>query len=285
VRLLPISEILADARKNSYAVGAFNVLNMEMIQAVVRAAEAEKSPVIIQVYYDDLNFAGGAYISAINKVAAEPASIPVALQLDHGQSFEQALSCMNCGFSSVMIDLSSLDFQENVFSTRKVVQEAHSRGISVEAELGKIFGGEEPIEKRNSSLTDPDLAVRFVDETGVDALAVSVGTAHGLYSSKPFVNFDLLRKLVQSVQVPIVVHGGSDTPNEDIVNMIRLGVTKINVGTDLMLAFKNGLKEALNRQSRDSHIRDVLDYARTKMETLVRKKIKLLNKIRTNGSY
>lgn len=280
MKLVPITELLADARKNHYAIGAFNVVNMETVQAVARAAEAEKTPVIIQIWHGDMAHAGGRYISAITKAAAESFSIPLALNLDHGQSYEQVVECINWGFSAVMIDLASNDFYENIKSTRKVVEFAHAKGVSVEAELGQIFDAQSPVSQRNSALTDPDQAVEFVAKTGVDALAVSIGTAHGMYSSKPVIDFELLEKLVQMVKIPIVVHGGSNNPDEDIVNMVRLGVAKINIGTDLMNAFTQGMRESL--ASGDPAPRDILGHARECVEAVTRKKIRLLNTLRSD---
>lgn len=281
--LVPIKDMLLEARERQYAVGAFNVVNLETLQAVVRAAEAERTPVIVQVWHGDLAHAGGAYISAIAKAAAQEASIPVALQLDHGQSFEQAMACIEWGFSSVMIDLSSSDFDENVASTRRVVEAAHAKGVSVEAELGKIYSGDASVAVRNSSLTDPALAAEFVEATGIDALAASIGTAHGLYSSRPVIDFARLEKLVQLVPVPIVVHGGSDTPAEDLLRMVRIGVAKVNVGTDLMNAFNKGLAEALASGGQALPPREVLGHARACVEEVVREKIRLLNSLRKDA--
>ncbi|MGE5572755.1 MAG: class II fructose-bisphosphate aldolase [Bacteroidota bacterium] len=256
------------------------MVNLETLQAVVRAAEAERTPVIVQVWHGDLAHAGGAYISAMAQAAAQEASIPVALQLDHGQRFEQAMACIEWGFSSVMIDLSSADFDENVASTRRVVEVAHAKGVSVEAELGKIYGGDASVAVRNSALTDPELAAEFAQATGIDALAASIGTAHGLYSSRPVIDFGRLEKLVRLVQVPIVVHGGSDTPTEDVLRMIKTGVAKVNVGTDLMNAFNKGLAEALTGGEQDLPPRDVLGHARACVEKVVREKIRLFSSLR-----
>lgn len=278
--LVSITELLADARKHQYAVGAFNVLNLETLQAVVTAAEAEKSAVIVQVWHGDLEHAGLPYISALAKAAAESLSIPIALQLDHGQSYEQALACIHAGFSSVMIDLASSDFQENVKWTRRVVEGAHANKVTVEAELGQIFGGQASVEKRNTGLTDPELAAQFVKETGVDALAVAVGTAHGLYAAAPVIDYARLEKIVNLLNIPIVVHGGSHTPDEDILRMIKLGIAKVNIGTELMLAFKNGLRDCFADEKSDRSIRDILGYARECTHNVIRQKIRLLNTLR-----
>ena len=284
MKLLQITELLANAKKNHYAVGAFNVINLEMVQAIVKAAEIEKSPIILQVYHGDLEYIGGPYIAAIAKVAAESVSIPVALQLDHGQNLDQIISCINWGFSSIMIDLSSSDFQENVIHTKDVVKEAHAKGVTVEAELGMIFSGRTTVDEQKSSLTNPDLAANFVDVTNIDALAVSVGTAHGEYTFGPDINFDLLEKLVEIVPVPIVIHGGSFIPDKDIIKMIKIGVAKVNIGTEIMMGFIRGLKNVLVDEDQEITVRKVLSYAKAHVEKIVRKKIRLLNTLRTNNS-
>jgi ketose-bisphosphate aldolase len=268
--------MLDDARKNHYAVGAFNIINLETLRAVVNAAEAENMPVILQIWYGDLYHPGAPFVGAMAQTAAATSSVPLGLQLDHGQSLEQVRTCIECGFSSVMIDCSSTEFFENIIMTKKIVEEAHARGITVEAELGKIFGGSEPVEVQTSALTDPDLALRFVKETGIDALAVSVGTAHGFYAAKPDIRMDLLKKLIHLLPVPIVVHGGSGIPDIKITEMVKLGITKLNVGTDLMATFKNSLKEILIEKE-SLNIRDVLEYAQKQVEKTVRKYIRLLN--------
>jgi ketose-bisphosphate aldolase len=278
--LVSITEMLADARKNRYAVGAFNTLNLEMVHAIVRAAESEATPVIVQVWHGDLELLGGRYIGAIARIAAESASVPIALQLDHGQTEEQVRSCIDWGFTSVMIDLSSSSFEDNLNQTREIVKLAHARGVSVEAELGRIFSGEYTVERQKSSLTDLDLAGKFALETRVDALAVSVGTAHGAYSYGPDIDFDLLRRIIEKADVPIVVHGGSFTAPNDIIRMIELGVAKINIGTELMLAFVNGVRDKLSEQNSTS-ARQALVYARDRVRNLVQEKIRLLNTLRT----
>ena len=279
MKLVKLNTILDDAVKNHYAVGAFNIINLETLRAVVNAAEAEKSPVILQIWHGDLLHTGVHFVSAMAQTAATLSSVPIVLQLDHGQSLEQALICMECGFPSIMIDFSLLDYSDNVKTTKKVVEEAHARGVTVEAELGKIYGGNDPVEVQTSSLTDPELAKRYVEETGIDALAVSIGTAHGFYSAKPDIRFSLLEKLIKNLPVPIVVHGGSDIPDEQIAKMVELGIAKLNVGTDLMTAFMNGLREKLVENEKNV-IRDVLGYAQKKVEETTRKYIQLLNTYR-----
>ena len=269
------------ARQKHFTVGGFNIMNMETLQAVVRAAEKTDSPVIVQVYYEDLVHAGARYFAAMAEVAAEESSIPICMSLDHGKSFEQAVSCIEAGFSGVMIDLSTEDLLSNIEDTKKVVEIAHSHGVSVEAELGKIFDANAPLEVRNSSMTNPHIAREFVQKTGVDSLAVSIGTAHGVYSSKPEINFPLLRELVSTIEIPIVVHGGSDTPDEDIIKIVRSGVAKINIGTDLMKAFNQGLIDSFAKKGVMQAPRDVLARARDNVEKVVLYKLAMLNKFRT----
>ncbi|MEW5818503.1 MAG: class II fructose-bisphosphate aldolase, partial [Spirochaetota bacterium] len=246
------------------------------------AAEAERSPVILQVWYKDLEHISARYFGSAAKLAAEETSVPFALQLDHGQNIEQIRECIRWGFSSVMIDLSSLNYQENVAQTKKIVEEAHSQGISVEAELGKIFSGHAIVEKQTSSMTDVDQAMHFVDETGVDALAVSVGTAHGVYEYGPFIDFERLQHIIEKVKVPIVIHGGSFIPEQDVKKMIRLGVAKINIGTELMITFLQGLREMLFENNKDVPLTRVMSHAGACLEKKVREKINLLTAFRTD---
>jgi ketose-bisphosphate aldolase len=281
MRIVPFDGMLQNAREHHFAIGGFNVVNLETAQAVVNAAAKEHTPLIMQVYHEDLEHTGGPFISAIANAAAEAAPIPIALSLDHGKSFEQAIYCIESGFSGVMIDLATSDFQANILTTRKVVEAAHARGVSVEAELGEIFSAGASVEVRNSAMTDPDLAAEFVAKTGVDALAVSIGTAHGIYSSKPVIDFDLLQRILEVVKIPVVVHGGSNTPDEDIVEIVRLGAAKLNIGTDLMMAFNQGMLEILTADPAVAP-REALGHARDCVEKVVRHKIQLLTKFRTD---
>jgi ketose-bisphosphate aldolase len=280
MNLRSFTEMLALARKNHFTLGAFNILNMETIQAVVRAADKAASPVIIQVYHEDLRFGGAAWYRALAGAAAAEASVPVCLSLDHGQKYEQAMECIEAGFTGVMIDLSTSDFGENVENTKRVVREAHPRGVSVEAELGQIFDADSPAGKIAAGFTDPKTAAEFVRLTGIDALAVSVGTAHGIYAEKPRINFDLLGELINTIDIPIVVHGGSDTPDEDVLEMVRMGIAKLNIGTDLMNAYNRGILECLGKGDRMVPPRAVMSNARKRVEEVVTGKLGLLNHYR-----
>src|SRR5699024_7101570 len=190
-------ELLLDAQKNRYAVGAFNVNNMEIVQAIISAAEELNSPVVLQASQGVLGYAGVEYIASLGKLAGRNANVPVALHLDHGTDFKQIVQCIRHGFTSVMIDASKYPLEENIAYTKKVVEIAHAAGVTVEAELGKISGTEDDIsvDERDATFTDPDEARYFVDETDVDYLAIAVGTAHGVYKGEPKLDYDRIKAI------------------------------------------------------------------------------------------
>jgi ketose-bisphosphate aldolase len=272
-------EIFNYAKEHNITVGAFNSFNMESLQAVVAAAEEKNSPLIVQTYHAHMKFAGVDYMQAIAHVASNHVKVKIAMGLDHGQSFDQANLCIKAGYSGVMIDLSSEDYDFNVAETKKVVALAHAKGISVEAELGKIMNATCTTEEIAEGFTDPELARKFAAETKIDCLAVSIGTAHGLYKYTPQINFDLLETLVKTVPCPIVVHGGSGTPDEDVLKMVRLGIAKLNVGTDFFNAYNKTLREALNaKESIESA--DLMALAREAIKKVALHKLDILTAYR-----
>jgi fructose-bisphosphate aldolase class II len=275
--LVNVDVLLKKAEAEGYAVGAFNCNNMEIVQAIVAAAEAEKAPVIIQASQGAIKYAGLNYIVKLVEVAADSVSIPVALHLDHGTSFEQVLKCMRFGFSSVMIDGSKLPLDENIAITKKVIEIARPLGISVEAELGKIGGTEDDIivSEKEAMFTDPQEAKTFVEATGVGSLAIAIGTAHGQYKGKPELDFERLKKIKELVKIPIVLHGSSGVPDEDIQKAIQLGVRKVNIDTNIREAFMKGVKDALAQKPNEIDPRKVLGPAREEMIAIVREKIRL----------
>ncbi|MFZ7104881.1 MAG: class II fructose-1,6-bisphosphate aldolase [Peptococcaceae bacterium] len=275
--LVSVDDLLKKAEAGGYAVGAFNCNNMEIVQAIVAAAEAEKAPVIIQASQGAIKYAGLNYIVKLVETAADTVSVPVALHLDHGTSFEQVIKCIRFGFSSVMIDGSKLPLQENIAITNKVLDVAGPLGISVEAELGKIGGTEDDItvSEKEAMFTDPQEAKAFVDATGVASLAIAIGTAHGQYKGKPELDFARLKKIKDIVKIPIVLHGSSGVPDEDLQKAIKLGVRKINIDTNIREAFMKGVKEVLDKNPREIDPRKVLGPAREEMTAVVREKIKI----------
>lgn len=270
-------EILQDAHKNNYAVGAFNVNNMEIVQAIIEAAEETNSPVILQASQGGLKYAGVEYIAALGKVAAENAKVPVALHLDHGTDFDQVMLCIRHGFSSVMIDGSRFELEENIAITKKVIEVARAVGVSVEAELGKIGGTEDDItvDERDATFTDPKDAKRFVDETGVDFLAIAVGTAHGVYKGEPKLDFDRIKTIKGIVDIPLVLHGSSGVPNEAIERAVSIGINKINIDTDLRMAFSNAIKDFLKEDPDNIDPRKILGPAKKAMKEVIIEKMKL----------
>lgn len=275
--LVPISELLKKAEEGGYAVGAFNCNNMEIVQAIIAAAEAEKSPVIMQASQGAIKYAGIEYITAMARVAADNASVPVALHLDHGTSFNQVMMCIRKGFSSVMIDGSKLPFEENVEVTNRVIAVARAVGVSVEAELGKIGGTEDDIHvnERDALFTKPEEAKEFVDRTGVDALAVAIGTAHGQYKGIPELDFPRLEKIRSLVNIPIVLHGSSGVPDDAIEKAIQLGVRKVNIDTNIREAFVQACRDVLNNNAKEIDPRKVLGPAREAATVIIREKIRL----------
>ncbi|WP_316569174.1 class II fructose-bisphosphate aldolase [Neobacillus sp. YIM B06451] len=244
--LVTPEKMLKDAQKEGYAVGAFNVENLEMIQAVVAAAEELNSPVILQTSARAVQYANVDLFYALAKAAADQASVPVALHLDHGDSFELAMKALRAGYTSVMIDGSKGSFEYNMNLSKRVVDACLPSGVCVEAELGHVGGKEEDDDvEGEEGLTKPDEAREFVEKTGVTSLAVAIGTAHGVYKGEPKLDLDRLSKIREAVDVPLVLHGGSGLPLEDIQACIKRGIAKINYATELRIAFTEGVKQAL----------------------------------------
>jgi fructose-bisphosphate aldolase class II len=297
--LVTNKDLMVPARKNGYAIGAFNVQNLESMSAIAEAATEEKSPVIMQITPSVIKYAGLAYISNLVKTAAQLAPVPIAMHLDHGDSFETAAKCIDAGFSSVMIDGSFLSFDENVAVTKRVVSVAHPKGVSVEAELGKLAGVEErSVAEKDAILTDPEAAVEFVKKTGVDTLAVAIGTSHGAYKFKSEAKLDLerLKMISEKVSIPLVLHGASSVPQEIVEKAnkygaelsgakgipedqyrkaISLGIAKINIDTDLRLAFTAAVREALTNSPKNFDPRKILGPAKDAMKEVAKGKMGL----------
>ncbi|NLU49059.1 MAG: class II fructose-1,6-bisphosphate aldolase [Syntrophomonadaceae bacterium] len=275
--LVPVAQLLAEAENGEYAVGAFNANNMEIVQAIMEAARLEKSPVIMQASQGAIKYAGLSFITALVRMAAEESGVPVALHLDHGTSFEQVVRCIRSGFSSVMYDGSQLPLEENINITRKVLEIARPIGVSVEAELGKIGGTEDDIHvtEREAMYTDPEEARYFVEQTGVDSLAIAIGTAHGQYKGEPRLDFDRLARIRALVRIPIVLHGSSGVPDEQIRRAISLGVRKVNIDTNIREAFVGRMREELAQSPGEIDPRKILGPAREAAVEIIREKIRL----------
>lgn len=232
--LVNMCEILQKSREGRYGVVAPNICNEDSARAAIEVAEENNAPIILDVIFNvnpDI-----AALARIVRKMAEKATVPVALNLDHGATFEQAMMAIRSGFSSIMVDRSSLPYEQNVAEVAELVRIAHAVGVSVEAELGHVGSGEQYDADRNAGLTDPKQAKAYVEATGIDALAIAIGTAHGKYVGTPYLDFELLEKIYKEVDVPLVLHGGSGSGDENLAKATQMGITKVNIGTDLFQA-------------------------------------------------
>jgi fructose-bisphosphate aldolase class II len=269
------SELLAQAVGSRRAVGSFNTYNLEITRAILRAAEAQKQPVFLAAGTGALDFAGFIPFTRAMLAAAEEATVPVAVHLDHSPDVGTVSRCIAAGFTSVMIDGSMLPFDENVALTREAVSAA--RGCTVEAELGGVAGAEDVSGDQTTMIpmTDPEQAAAFVAKTGVDGLAVAIGNAHGFYSGEPRLDFERLAALAQSVPVPLVLHGASGIPDADIGRCIELGIRKINVNTEIRHALFESLQDSLHRGVRGYDLTRLFGDGVEAMQRVVEEKIRL----------
>ncbi len=240
--------ILDVANEHSFAVPAFNISDWAMFQGIVEISEETGAPLLVAIHPDEVRHIGRDMITGIIE-RSHRSSIPIAIHWDHGATYEQILEAIRFGFTSVMIDGSLKPFEENVAISRKVTDTAHVLGLSVEAELGTIGANDSYAEAGSAEIiyTDPDDAVTFVEQTGVDSLAVAIGTFHGLYPAhlKPELKLDLLKEIKSRVQIPLVLHGGSGNPDDEIREAARIGINKINISTDIKIAYHNKMREVL----------------------------------------
>ena len=297
--LVTNKDLMVPARKNGYAIPALNVQNLESLTAAAEAAAEEKSPVILQITPSVIKYAGLPYIVGLAKTAAQLATVPISIHLDHGEDYETAAKCVEAGFTSVMIDGSFLKFEENIALTKRVVNTAHPKGVSVEAELGKLAGIEErSVEEKDAILTDPNTAAEFIQKTEVDTLAVAIGTSHGAYKFKSQAKLDLerLKTISQKVSIPLVLHGASSVPQwliekatkygaqlsgakgipeDQYKKAIALGIAKINIDTDLRLAFTATIRETLTNSPKEFDPRKILGPAKEAMKQIAKNKMQL----------
>lgn len=272
-------EELTKGLQNGYAVGQFNVNNLEFLQAIIETAEEERSPVILGVSEGAMKYMNIEYTVAMAKAAAEKATVPVILHLDHGSSYEVVLKCIRAGFSSIMFDGSHHPLEDNIRFTKQVVDACHPLGIEVEGELGMIGGTEDDIsvDEKHATLARPEESVRLVKESGIDAFAPAIGSAHGMYKGDPELDFERLETIRDLTGVPLVLHGGSGIPDADIRKAISLGVSKINVNTENQVSFTNKIREILNQKPDLYDPRKYLGPAREAIKETVREKIRLFS--------
>jgi fructose-bisphosphate aldolase class II len=276
--LVTSKEILINAQKKGYAIGAFNANNLEFIQAIVEAAEEENAPVILQISQGAIRYAGLDYATSIAKIAADNAKVPVVLHLDHGTSFEQNVLALRAGFTSLMFDGSKQPYEINVKTTKKIVEIAHAASVPVEAELGRIVrcdDGFKPDEIEKFK-TDPKKAKKFVEETNCDSLAIAVGSVHGMRNKQAILDIERIKKIRKEVDIPLVSHGSSGVNLKSLKKGIKAGLCKVNVATALNLAFLDGIKEAINSNPNVTDFRLILGEGKKKLKDVVKHYIKFL---------
>lgn len=298
--LMNSREMFKHAYEGKYAIGAFNVNDMEIIQGIVAAAKAQESAVILQVSAGARKYANPIYLRKLVEAAVEETDLPIVLHLDHGDSFELCKQCIDDGFTSVMIDGSALPFEENVALAKRVVEYAHPKNVTVEAELGKLAGVEDDVNvsKEDATYTDPDQAVEFVERTGVDSLAIAIGTSHGAYkfAGEPKLDFARLEKISMLLpDFPLVLHGASSVipkylelnnkfggkipgakgvPEEMLSRAAKLGVCKVNVDTDLRMAMTAAIRQVFAEHPEEFDPRKYLGPGRDAIQEIVEHKIK-----------
>ena len=306
--LVTTKEMFAKALKNDYAIGAFNVNNMEIIQGIVAGAQAENTSLILQVSAGARKYANPTYLTKLVEAAIIDTGLDIALHLDHGEDFEICKQCIDDGFTSVMIDGSKYDFEENIRITKEVVDYAHARGVVVEAELGKLAGVEDDVkvDAKSATYTDPEEAAEFVRRTGVDSLAIAIGTSHGAYkfSGEPSLDFERLQKIHELIpDTPLVLHGASTVlpefvdkcnqyggeipgakgvPEEMITEAAKYGICKVNIDTDLRLAMTAEVRKYLQENPKELDPRKYLGPDRDAIQSMVQHKIK--NVLKASGT-
>ncbi|AXN39715.1 fructose-bisphosphate aldolase [Peribacillus butanolivorans] len=275
--LVNTKEILSAAQNGKYGIAAFNVFNLETVQAAITVAKKENHPVIIALgerYFDTVDVEGFA---ALVKTLAGKSSVPVSLHLDHAYEKESIIRAIRCGFTSVMYDGSKYELAENIRLTKEITEIAHMAGVSVEAEIGSVARGAfSDEEEGDGTLTDPKSAKEFVEETDVDFLAASIGTVHGMYTGKPNIDLDLLEEIRQLVGIPLVLHGGSGTPDGIIKQAVARGICKVNVNTEVSLAATSYLNQAFEQEQKAAHLSAIMAGMQEAMESVMTKFVRLL---------
>ncbi|WP_282140416.1 tagatose bisphosphate family class II aldolase [Cytobacillus oceanisediminis] len=274
-RIINTVEMFQKASEEKYAIPAFNIHNLETFQVVVDTAAELNSPVILASTPGTISYSGGDYLVSMGSAAAERYEIPIALHLDHFESFEEIKKYIDFGFKSVMIDASHHPFDENVKIVKQVVEYAHEHGVSVEAELGRLGGVEDDlvVDEKDAKFTNPEQAREFIELTGIDSLAVAIGTAHGLYKGEPKIDFERLEDIHSVVNIPLVLHGASDIPGAMVKRTIKLGICKVNIATDLKIPFSNAVKQYFNENPDANDPRKYMTPGKEAMKEVVVEKI------------
>lgn len=284
--LVTLKAVLDDSMEKGYAVGAFNFNGIEDARGIIEAAEEKNSPVILMASTSAASYFGGAApVAAYIRALAAKTSVPVVLHIDHCTSLDMIRECVDSGFSSVMIDASALSFEENISKTAAAVRYAKKYGVSVEGELGRLGGREENVDvsDRDANMTDPSVVAEFVDRTGIDALAIAIGNAHGFYKGTPKLDFDRLIKIRGLVKCALVLHGGTGIPEEDFVKAVKCGMNKINIGTELKYCCSQTAREMMAAKPDEIDIRKLVGENRKACREIVLHKIDLFGSAGMGG--
>lgn len=276
MKLVSMKELLLDAQKRGYGVPAFNIHNMETIKVVLQAAQDENSPIILAATPSTVKYADPKILVGMVRAAAEDLDVPVALHMDHHTSVDEIKRGIDLGFTSVMFDGSHLSYEENVKYTKEVLEYAKGKNVSVEAELGVLGGREDDlVVDGDGKYTNPAQAKKFCEETGLDGLAIAIGTAHGLYKGEPKLDFDRLEQIRKMTDTPLVLHGASDLPDPLVTRAVELGICKVNVATELKICFADGLKAYFKENPDANDPRFYMQKAKEDMYKLAVHKIRL----------
>lgn len=279
--LYTMNNLLKVAKENQFAVPAFNICSYDMMKAIMEEVEAQNAPVILEIHPDEIAYLNDEFVAAA-KDYAHNSKVPVVIHMDHGGSVKDVMRAIRNGYTSVMIDASTQTFEDNMSLTKEVVKLAHDVNVSVEAELGTIGNnGSAEGGSANIIYTDPNQAEEFVKETGIDTLAVAIGTAHGLYPKDmtPKLNIELLKELNERIDVPFVLHGGSGNPDSEVSEAVKYGVAKVNLSSDLKSVFFDALREVLTKNPEMYEPGDVFPEANDKVKEVVKHKLHVLNTI------
>jgi fructose-bisphosphate aldolase class II len=276
-----MKDLLKVAKENKFAVPAFNICSYDMLKAIMEEVEEQNAPVILEIHPDEISYLNDEFVAAV-KDYAHKSKVPVVIHMDHGGTINDVMRAIRNGYTSVMIDASVQDYEDNLEITKQVVALAHGVNVSVEAELGTIGNnGSAEGGSANIIYTDPDQAEDFVEKTGIDTLAVAIGTAHGLYPKDltPKLNIELLKELNQRIDLPFVLHGGSGNPDSEVSEAVKYGVAKVNLSSDLKSVFFDALRDILSKNPAMYEPNEVYPMANEKVKEVVRHKLSVLNTI------
>ncbi len=279
--LVPMKPLLQAANAGHYAVGSFNIASLEMAETVIRVASKERSPVIVATSSVEARYLGPTVVFSMTQALATKYNTPIVLHLDHGDSFEMAMQCIRAGYTSVMFDGSHHPLAENIRITKAVVQAAHAVGVSVEGEVGRIQGVEDDltVSEHEAALSDVGETTRFVQETGIDAVAVAIGNAHGFYKQTPKLDLERLQAIYKKTEIPIVLHGGTGIPADQVQQALQLGIAKMNVASKVRRTYMQAVYKALAIDPNTTEVRKVMNAGKAAMAAEIKASMEMLGSL------